>query len=666
MFDNLARACCRLCFGGVMRPTCQQHMQGSLLRPVPIPQPFRPLSRSVRRSRRVHRCPPSAVAVQDIVNTIQSSPVFSGAVATTVVGALAAALWGLSQASTMAEGSQPGLEVQSVQSSQPTSRKDAVLVFGASGRLGKQVVAELVGAGRHVVATSHKADKLEQAFAGETAEGPGHLYFENCVDITDSAALMSKELWQGISQVVTTVGPAFGRQPDGGMGYIDNMTSERVDAEGISNIAKAAEHFLPAQRFQPEVEQVLSMRSAADLEVWEKLDDTIMGGKSGSYLQTAEDLHGFQGDYKDKQPYDFEGSVWRGETITDGGGFCGARTKMLDLNLQRFDGISLRVKGDGQTYKFNLKTADQMNVPESTYQAQYDTIDGEWVTVYMPWHEFVPVTRAQYDSKAKPLDPAQVKQIGLVLSRFHYNSLPNQRFKPGNFELQIADGIAGFKHERPCILMVSSAAVERNAIIGDDLEARKKDIPIVQLNPGGTLNHKYTGETAVRGSGLPYSVLRSTGITDKTEGGPFLLEAYQGDTISGNISRHELARLVVTALSTPEATGKTIEVRRSEAADAKGKSDSAAQLQRLFYSSTQDRSRAQIGLAPMPKPVPPPPPPTEERTKEILADDRVQAVQSRERKERSNSNGNGASSNGVQGKQSRDSEARGAQTAVTN
>ena len=42
-------------------------------------------------------------------------------------------------------------------------------------------------------------------------------------------------------------------------------------------------------------------------------------------------------------------------------------------------------------------------------------------------------------------------------------------------------------------------------------EARKKDIPIVQLNPGGTLNHKYAGETAVRGCGLPYSVIRSTG-----------------------------------------------------------------------------------------------------------------------------------------------------------
>jgi hypothetical protein len=38
--------------------------------------------------------------------------------------------------------------------------------------------------------------------------------------------------------------------------------------------------------------------------------------------------------------------------------------------------------------------------------------------------------------------------------------------------MQIADGIAGFKVERPRILMVSSAAVERNAIIGDDLGTR--------------------------------------------------------------------------------------------------------------------------------------------------------------------------------------------------
>ena len=60
-------------------------------------------------------------------------------------------------------------------------------------------------------------------------------------------------------------------------------------------------------------------------------------------------------------------------------------------------------------------------------------------------------------------------------------------------------------------MTVSSAAVERNAIIGDDAEARKKDIPIVQLNPGGILNYKYMGENAVRSSGLPYAVVRPVG-----------------------------------------------------------------------------------------------------------------------------------------------------------
>lgn len=54
--------------------------------------------------------------------------------------------------------------------------------------------------------------------------------------------------------------------------------------------------------------------------------------------------------------------------------------------------------------------------------------------------------------------------------------------------------------------------MERNAVIGDNAEARKADIPIVQLNPGGTLNYKYIGEAAVRDAGVPYTVIRSTGV----------------------------------------------------------------------------------------------------------------------------------------------------------
>lgn len=107
------------------------------------------------------------------------------------------------------------------------------------------------------------------------------------------------------------------------------MTSERVDAEGISNIAEAAKQFLPERKLAPEVENVLKMSSDSDLDAWEKLDDVIMGGKSGSKMQTAERVEIFEGaNNAPKGTYDYDGAVWRGELVVEGGGFCGTRTKV--------------------------------------------------------------------------------------------------------------------------------------------------------------------------------------------------------------------------------------------------------------------------------------------------------------------------------------------------
>ncbi len=88
--------------------------------------------------------------------------------------------------------------------------------------------------------------------------------------------------------------------------------------------------------------------------------------------------------------------------------------------------------------------------------------------------------------------------------------------------LQIDGGIRAFSDVKPAVVMLSSAAVERNAIIGDDAEARKRDIPIVQLNPGSTLNWKYEGENALRTAGLPYSIIRATGELGWPSSGPRL------------------------------------------------------------------------------------------------------------------------------------------------
>ena len=98
----------------------------------------------------------------------------------------------------------------------------------------------------------------------------------------------------------------------------------------------------------------------------------------------------------------------------------------------------------------------QAAVPEDTYQATFDTLNGDWSTVRLPWHAFVPVKRACSLPGGPPLDPAVIRQFGLVLSRFEYNGCANPAYHPGPFELRIDGGIRAYRDPRPQLLMVSS------------------------------------------------------------------------------------------------------------------------------------------------------------------------------------------------------------------
>ena len=55
----------------------------------------------------------------------------------------------------------------------------------------------------------------------------------------------------------------------------------------------------------------------------------------------------------------------------------------------------------------------------------------------LPWWQFVAVKRGRTDPSAPPLHPQQITQLGLVLSRFAYNDLPNMRYRAGDFSLQV-------------------------------------------------------------------------------------------------------------------------------------------------------------------------------------------------------------------------------------
>ena len=76
---------------------------------------------------------------------------------------------------------------------------------------------------------------------------------------------------------------------------------------------------------------------------------------------------------------------------------------------------------------------------------------------------------------------------------------------------------------------------------------------------GPIVRAKERGETALRTAGVEYVVVRPGGLTDGPATGD-LLVAEGGDTVSGTVARADVARLLVAALTTPEAANRTFEV----------------------------------------------------------------------------------------------------------
>jgi hypothetical protein len=90
--------------------------------------------------------------------------------------------------------------------------------------------------------------------------------------------------------------------------------------------------------------------------------------------------------------------------------------------------------------------------------------------VRLPWHNFLPVKKAQSDPAGPPLDPSSISKLGLVLSRFEFNKMPNPSYKPGPFTLQIDGGISAFKAPRPAVVAITSAGESPLVCTVDDLQ----------------------------------------------------------------------------------------------------------------------------------------------------------------------------------------------------
>ena len=74
----------------------------------------------------------------------------------------------------------------------------------------------------------------------------------------------------------------------------------------------------------------------------------------------------------------------------------------------------LEVRGDGKRYMLNLRMSGAFD--GVSYQTGFETVANTWTTVALPVSLYVPTFRGQRVAKAPPLDPAAVRQFGLMIT----------------------------------------------------------------------------------------------------------------------------------------------------------------------------------------------------------------------------------------------------------
>ena len=132
---------------------------------------------------------------------------------------------------------------------------------------------------------------------------------------------------------------------------------------------------------------------------WMIVNDGVMGGVSQSRLSLDE-----QGALV------FEGKV----SLDYGGGFASVRSIVNQLDAEKFQGIFLKIRGDGNKYQLRLRQTSR--VEGAAFYHHFKSEIGKWVEIYLPFTGF----KASYRGRLLPdhpkIDTSRIAQIGLMIS----------------------------------------------------------------------------------------------------------------------------------------------------------------------------------------------------------------------------------------------------------
>lgn len=144
---------------------------------------------------------------------------------------------------------------------------------------------------------------------------------------------------------------------------------------------------------------ILDFKNTQNAAEWLAVNDGVMGGLSDGQVRISED-----------GTLTFFGEV----SLKNNGGFASIRSRPLKRDLSQFDGLVIRVRGDGKRYALTLRT----NVPitAGSYRVKFDTKPAEWQEIRLPFADFEATSFGRVINSVPALDPGQIRSFGFLIS----------------------------------------------------------------------------------------------------------------------------------------------------------------------------------------------------------------------------------------------------------
>jgi len=132
--------------------------------------------------------------------------------------------------------------------------------------------------------------------------------------------------------------------------------------------------------------------------LWSIVNDGVMGGRSTSKISLT-----------DERTALFMGFV----SLENNGGFASTRAAFQSLDLSAYEGVTLRVKGDGRRYQLRFRQDGAFD--GVAYGVEFKTTPGEWTEIDLPFETFQATFRGYVPRGSGPLDPTRIRQMGILI-----------------------------------------------------------------------------------------------------------------------------------------------------------------------------------------------------------------------------------------------------------